>query len=173
VTCKLNARIVIASNELPRLSDSSGAVASRMVLLRLSRSFYGSEDTALTAKLLLELPSIALWAVGGWKRLRDRGHFVQPQSSAGLLGELADLGSPIAEFVRERCAVEAEFRVSRDDIYGEYVRWCAEHGKKHPEDAAGFGRALRAAVPSLGDSQPRVDGKPVRFYLGIRLRTEF
>ena len=53
-TLQLPTRIVVLSNELPRLADASGALASRFVTLVSSRSFYGKEDTGLTEKLLAE-----------------------------------------------------------------------------------------------------------------------
>ena len=75
---------MLISNELPRLNYASGALASRMILLKLSRSWFGKEDTGLTGRLLKELPGILLWAIGGWQRLQQRGRFVQPESAAQL-----------------------------------------------------------------------------------------
>ena len=37
VESKLDTRLMLLSNELPRLSDVSGALAGRMIILRLSR----------------------------------------------------------------------------------------------------------------------------------------
>ena len=168
VNCKLPTRIMILSNELPRLGDSSGALAGRMILLRLTRSFYGEEDPALTDKLRKELPGILLWSVDGWKRLRDRGRFVQPAASQEMMGELEDLSSPIAEFIRDCCEISEVADVARHDIYNRYVEWCGEHGRKHPDEAAIFGRNLRAAVPSIRDAQPRdPEGRKIRVYKGI------
>ena len=44
-TGSLPTRFLLLSNELPRLSDASGAMASRFVVLTLRNSFYGREDT--------------------------------------------------------------------------------------------------------------------------------
>jgi len=169
VTCKLPTRIMILSNELPRLGDSSGALAGRMILLRLTRSFYGQEDHALTDKLLAELPGILLWAIEGWRRLRDRGRFVQPTAVKEMVEELEDLTSPIAEFVRDCCEVENGAEVFRHDLYARYLEWCKEKGKNRPDEANVFGRNLRAAVPNLGDSQSHDNRKKARKYIGIRL----
>src|SRR5690606_3478784 len=57
-TGKLNARFLIMTNELPRLSDSSGALAGRFIILTMQKSFYGREDPALSDRLLEELPGI-------------------------------------------------------------------------------------------------------------------
>ncbi len=173
VTTTLPTRIVVLSNELPRLLDSGGALAKRMILWKFTRSFYGKENQSLTDKLLAELPGILLWSIEGWRRLHERGHFVQPSAGAELIAELADLTSPVGMFVRERCHVDGGAKVARDALYGEYKDWCEAKGRKHVEDEAGFGRALRAAVPDVFDTAPRVDGKPVRHYGGIRIRLDF
>src|SRR5262249_8813472 len=55
-TGRLGVRFLILTNELPRITDASGALASRFVVLTLRETFYGREDLALTDKLLKELP---------------------------------------------------------------------------------------------------------------------
>jgi putative DNA primase/helicase len=67
-TGKLPTRFLLISNELPQLNDVSGALASRLILLRLTRSWYGKEDLGLLDRLLPELPGILLWAIEGWHR---------------------------------------------------------------------------------------------------------
>ena len=47
---QLPTRFVILTNELPKLGDASGAIASRFIVLRLIQSFYGQEDQSLTAE---------------------------------------------------------------------------------------------------------------------------
>ncbi len=118
VTVKLPTRLMIFSNELPRLGDSSGALASRMILLRLTKSFYGREDHDLSIKLQTELPSILLWSIEGWRRLRERGRFEQPESGREMFSDLADLSSPIAQFLREQCVLDDGSRVSRRPLRG-------------------------------------------------------
>jgi hypothetical protein len=39
---------------LPRLADASGALASRFIVMLLSKTFLGREDQTLTGKLLTE-----------------------------------------------------------------------------------------------------------------------
>lgn len=65
LTLKLPTRIMVCTNELPRLSDSSGALANRFLILVLRESFLGREETGLTERLCAELPGILCWALAG------------------------------------------------------------------------------------------------------------
>jgi putative DNA primase/helicase len=170
LTCKLPTRLMLLSNELPRLGDASGALTGRMILLRLRESFYGREDANLSDKLLTELPGILLWSIEGWQRLRDQGHFRQPDSALEMLGDLADLASPVAAFLREQCNVGPQYEVPRHDLFVAYSEWARVNGRKYIEDEAGFGRDLRAALPALANPQHRIDGWPTRFYGGVGLK---
>jgi putative DNA primase/helicase len=171
VTTRLSARFMLLSNELPKLNDSSGALPGRMILLRLTRSWYGQEDVRLTDKLLAELPGILLWAIAGWQRLRDRGHFVQPDASRTMIDELEDLASPVGAFVRDCCRVGPGCQIERSILFVAWKRWCEAQGREHAGNAIVFGRDLRAAVPSLGDAHPRTEsGDRVRVYEGIALQ---
>lgn len=169
MTARLGVRFVMLTNELPRIADASGAMASRFVILTMTESFFGREDPGLTAKLLTELPGVLVWAVEGWHRLHARGHFIEPKSSTGAAQELADLGSPIGAFVREecRCAPAAEIEVG--ELFNAWRTWCARQGNNHPGTAQVFGRDLRAAFPSITDARPRTAGERVRVYRGIAL----
>ena len=91
------------TNELPRLSDSSGALASRLISFVLTKSFYGGENPQLTAELLTEAPSILNWVLEGLDRLNLRGHFVNPESGNDAIQQIEDLSSPISAFIRDTC----------------------------------------------------------------------
>jgi putative DNA primase/helicase len=161
VTLKLPTRFVFLSNELPRLMDSSCALAGRFLVLPLTQSFFGREDPQLTAKLLVELPGILNWAIKGWHRLHDGGHFVVPESSEDAVRDLEDLASPVGAFVREQCVVGAGHRVSVDAIYDAWKGWCERDGRQAVTNKQTFGRDLAAAVAGVvrrRGAQPFYDG---------------
>ena len=142
-----------------------------MIVLQLRKTFYGREDTTLRKRLLTELPGILLWAIEGWRRLRERGRFVQPAASADLIDDLDELSSPIGQFVRERCVVGPGFRESISNLYRIWVDWCKEKGIKEPGIEQGFGRNLAAVIPDLHRVRPTgPDGERYRAYEGIGLR---
>ena len=172
VAMRLGVRFVLLTNELPRIADASGAMASRFVILTMSESFIGREDMGLAAKLLRELPGVLSWAVDGWHRLNARGHFVEPKSSAGAAQDLAELGSPIAAFVREVCQCAPSAEVEASALFSAWRVWCATQGIERVAPSNLFGRDLRAAFPSITRAQSRVGGERVGNYRGIRLRVK-
>jgi putative DNA primase/helicase len=169
LTAKLPTRFTILTNELPRLTDASAALPSRLLILQLTRSWYGQEDTELTAKLLRERAGIFLWAVEGLKRLRQRGHFVQPESGVETSRRLVELSSPVTAFVQDRCELGADKRVGKALLFGAWRSWCEECGHE-PGSLATFGRNLAAAFPAVQSSRPREADTRVTIYAGIGLR---
>lgn len=162
ITMQLATRFLLLSNELPRIADASGAMASRFVIFTMNQSFLGREDPGLTSRLLRELPGVLVWAVEGWHRLRTQGYFKPPASSAAASQELADLGSPIAAFVRDRCVLSPHFEVATDALFVEWCDWCVRN-HSHPGDKITFGRDLGSAFPQIEKGQRRAG----RVYRGI------
>lgn len=169
---KLDARFLILTNELPRFNDTSGALASRFILLTIQQSFFGNEDRGLLAKITRDLPGILLWAIEGLKRLQHREHFVLPASSLSAMNDLEDLGSPINAFLRDCCIVGPGLGIWTDELYSEWCDWCRQHGRDHTGTTQTFSRDLGAAVPGLQTVQRRREGSPTRMYEGVGLSPE-
>jgi putative DNA primase/helicase len=170
-TGKLPTRLMLLSNELPRLPDQSGALASRFLVWKFTESFLGREDHGLDSRLAAELPSILLWAIEGWRRLRDRGHFLQPKSGVELIDQVRDISSPVGVFVRERCDVDPVHQVDVAELFISWCSWCDARRAQTGNEST-FGRNLRAAISSLETKQRRTStGTVVRCYKGIRLKS--
>jgi putative DNA primase/helicase len=168
----LPTRLMIISNELPRLSDSSGALVDRLLILPLTHSFLGKEDTGLTEKVCHELPGILLWALEGWRRLQKRGHFLPPATSADIAMEMMDLASPTSAFVRECCVRDPAAEVATSDLYDAWVVWCKRQGRDQVPNIQVFGRDLRAAMPQIGIRKTREGDERVRVYRGLKLNQQ-
>ncbi len=169
ITTKLLTRFTIISNELPRLQDASGALASRLIILRLTRSFYGNEDRQLSDALHQERAGILLWAIEGWRRLNERGYFQQPASSDELAEQMQELSSPVDAFVRERCLVGPEHSVEIKKLYEAWAAWCDDVGRSDTGRQV-FCKDLIALIPTLQNKQRRFGAYRARWYDGIKLR---
>ena len=158
---KLNTRFFLMSNLLPRFSDSSGALASRFVILHMRRSHYGKEDTKLTEKLLPELSGIFNWALDGLDRLRKRGFFVSPKSSMDKIKEFEELSAPIGAFLRDRCEMGDNLKIECTELFSMWNTWCREQGRDGIGTLQTFSRDLKA-------QDANVMTKTLRGWNGVR-----
>lgn len=170
LTTRLYDRFLILTNELPRLTDSSGALPSRFIVWTMEKSFYGQEDLGLSDRLNAERQAICLWALEGLRSLRTSGRFIQPSAALDAISEMEDLASPVGAFLRERCIIEPGRRISCERLYTAWRDWCQKQGRDHPGNIQWFGRDLRAAVPAIVAKARRVPGDGYeRVYEGVDL----
>lgn len=162
-------KLVMCSNEMPRLADASGVIASRLLILRMTKSFYDVEDTQLFAKLQGELTGILHWAIAGWAKLRERRKFTQPDSGRAMQKQIAELASPVASFVGLHCELGDSTKVETELLYANWRVYCDRTGHQAGSDAT-FGRDLMAAYPTIERRQLRADGRRPYFYCGIALQ---
>lgn len=165
VTMRLPTRLMFLTNELPRLAEASGALSGRFLILRLTKSFYGMENTHLTQQMLNRLPAILNWGIEGWVELNSRGHFAMPSSVTSVLRDLEDLSSPVSAFVRDQCELGSVYRATVDQLYQAWKQWCEADGRMSVSTKQVFGRDLLAAFPEITRHQDNYG----RFYRGIRI----
>lgn len=169
LTVQLPSRIMMMSNELPDMRDSSGALAKRFLVLTLKRTWLGKEDISLSNKLQAELPGILLWALQGLSLLQKRGHFIQPTSSNQTIEELEAMTSPIKAFVSEKCSLYPLARITVPELFDEWREWCATTGYSHAGNVQSFGKNIRAAFPEIEMNRPQEGLTRSRYYKGITI----
>lgn len=166
---RLGARFMLLSNELPGFRDSSGAIASRLLILTMAISNLGREDTTLERDLAREMPGILNWALDGLDRLTQRGRLVEPTSSAEAVALLAASTSPIRAFLDDCCQLDPEASTPKDELYDAWKRWCRTEGRDHPGTKPTFSRDLFAAGVGIKEAKIRIGGVRTPSYLGVRL----
>jgi putative DNA primase/helicase len=169
---KLPTRLMIFSNELQKLSDTSTAIIGRCLVLRMTKSWLGREDIGLLDRLLGELPGILNWALEGLRWLIANGRFTEDPEAAELVAQMTALASPMRTYVEENCDVGEgkEFETHRIVLYHDHCAWRKTNG--HMAIASNtFGASLHAAFPHITSKHiRRPDGLRVRVYTGIRLK---
>jgi putative DNA primase/helicase len=114
-----------------------------------------------------ELPGILNWSIEGYRRLRERAHFVQPTSSNEAVDDIEMLAAPVRAFVRDRCEVKAGVWATLDDLWSEWKEWADDEGRSDPGSKHWFARNLQSAVPGLTTSRLVIDGNREQVYNGI------
>jgi len=128
---KPTARLVGATNELPRLLDHSDGFFRRAVIIKFNRQFSEAEqDRTLLSRLQEELPGILAWAVTGLQRLKQRGNFEVPASSKEALAQYRRDSDPVQQFAEEflrPTEVRADW-VAANSLYAAFRIWALDSG---------------------------------------------
>ena len=110
--------------------------------------------------------------MAGLDRLRERGHFLQPESGQGDVELLHDAASPVSAFVRDCCRLDPTFQVPKDDLYRAYLRYMTEAGHTGRPAKSTFARDLLAAVAGVEGKRAGTNGERQQVFTGIDLTEE-
>jgi P4 family phage/plasmid primase-like protien len=171
----LPTRIVIYSNEILQLSENSNALTGRMVVLRMTNSFYGKEDADLSNKLMAELPGIFNWSLEGLRRRVNRGgYFIQPKTGQELTEMMEEVSNPLGTFFDDVLVLEPAGFVLKEDVFTVYKKWCHNRNIVVGSSLA-FKRKFLAATQHLPiKAKQRRTGAEDRAYVyeGVRFTNE-
>lgn len=167
----LPTRIVIYSNEALQLTENSNALTGRMIVLRMTKSFYDKEDTELSYKLRQELSGIFNWAMEGLRRRLERGgHFIQPDSGKSYLKLMEELGNPLVAFIEDTLEFDPNAEVAKEDVFACWRRWAIKRNMI-PGNEQSFKKKFNSTVQDrpVETGQDRTQGQRTYVYRGIRL----
>lgn len=167
----LPTRIVIYSNEALQLTENSNALTGRMIVLKMSNSFFGKEDTELSFKLEKELSGIFNWAMEGLaNRLTRGGHFIQPDTGKEYLDLMQELGNPMGTFAEDALEFDIGAECSKDDVFNCYKHWAIKKAIP-PGTELAFKRRFLASTQEhrVMADMTRVNGERKHVYRGVRL----
>lgn len=164
---RLSTRIIVVSNIVPKLTDAAGVVPSRFIALEFPVSFEGKEDPDLMAKLMPELPGVVNRWLAGLRRLRERGHFLQPESGEQILELLRARADALGTFLEEMCAINPSYDIEKDVFNTAFNEWLQDQG--HYRMAAAT-IATQLYAHGFSQSRPRRDGGRAQVYRGLTLK---
>ena len=182
----LPTRLIIACNELPAFAETTGALSSRLLLLKFNVSFLGREDYTLKDKLLTEISGINNWALKGLARLRANCRFTIPAITQQAIREFMRDNSPTLAFIQDRLVVNRALNggnlvdveltdepvsVYKKTIQDAYLDWCDGQGIAIDGKTFGwewFWKRMRSVLPNLKE-KPNTRGD-TKTYLGIDLK---
>jgi putative DNA primase/helicase len=166
----LPTRIIIYSNEALQLTENSNALTGRMIVLKMTKSFWSEEDTDLSAKLAKELSGIFNWAMEGLdRRLARGGHFVQPKTGLELLELMEELGNPLSTFVRDTFEFDPNKSVSKDDAFTCWKHWALKRNIPPGTDMSFKRRFLSATQDKYVEAgEDRSNGLRTPVYRGLK-----
>jgi phage/plasmid-associated DNA primase len=171
------ARLILATNNLPRFTDKTSGIWRRMLLMPFrvvvpeADRVHGMDKPEWWHQQG-ELPGILNWAIDGLRRLRQNGRFTTSNLCNRELAAYRVDCNPAALFLAETCAAMPSADVVTADVYARYSTWCDQNGYRRLA-ANSFGREIQRAFPQA--EQGKVwnrEGRRTEGYKGIALRDE-
>jgi putative DNA primase/helicase len=170
---KLALKMWLLANDPPNLNDASGVLPLRFIKLLFRESFLGREDVDLRAKLAAELPGIAVRCVSAYRRLLQRGRFIQPESGKAMALDVARASNPIAEFAQDNLVRDPKEDVECGKVFGRFTNWAESRGYQdliRRTTRSNLTTQLKL-VPGFADLRTMKPNDQPRVYLGLRLKT--
>ena len=164
---KLNVKMMMSSNSLPRTTGTSGGLATRLHVLTMPNSFVGREDRGLAERLHAERHLIMNWAIMGLELLYKDG-FTETASGAEAAQEMTDLAEPVNGFLRESVEVvggDAHYITLRD-MYDGYKRWSADTGHHASSQHQFFAKLNRLPIGGMRKVK-RIRESTAKVYVGV------
>lgn len=152
----LTARITIASNDFLDVPDHSGAMLRRLNVIQFTRNFRNHPDTTLPARLAEETEGIAVWALHGLKRLREKG-FTVPISSRAALAEWERDTNPLISWFQDCLESKPDAVTPKDQLFACWFAWARETKRSTWTKTVLF-RRLKANYSYLSDVGQGIKG---------------
>lgn len=157
-------KIVWAMNNLPYVSDRSGAVDSRVIIIPMMRQIPRDEwDVTLDEKLKAELPGIFNFALEGLQRLRQQDGFTKVAQSQEMSDKYRRMQDIYAAFLEdERWCILDDGRTNPTQLFKAFSAWCSEAGIRNYASKISISREWERLGLKSGNSGGR-------YYAGISL----
>jgi P4 family phage/plasmid primase-like protien len=144
------AKLLIATNSLPRFGDKTEAIWRRMLLCPFDLSLedrYQIKDKA--EQLKKELPGVLNWALAGLDRLNAKKGFTIPQGQKKLMEEYRRDADPARAFLMDNYEGSLnEAYVPCAEVYTAYKTFCETNGC-HAMNERTFGQHVRRIFPQV------------------------
>ena len=122
------AKVMIATNSLPRFSDKTGGIWRRILIVPFDKIFSQAEQIPTMAQeLKKELPGILNWAMVGREDYLKNG-FISPRESSEMLDNYRRDADPARAFLLDNYEESSEDRVVCQEMYDLYTSYCKANG---------------------------------------------
>ena len=172
-SAKSTARLVIATNSLPRISDKSDGIWRRLIVIPFNyqvpekqQDSRFKEDNRPDWKFRDELPGILIWALEGLQRLWRNKKFSVPLSCRELLDRYRLDCNPARTFLKENYRESANELISVDGVYQKYKTFCGESGYQKLS-VSNFGKEVFRTFQNVKKARSGTRGNRYHEYVGI------
>lgn len=174
--CRPTARLMIACNQIPRITDRSQGVWRRIQAMPWSyritdeERVIGMDDPQWWIDAG-ECPGILNWAIEGLYRLRRQQRFTFSEACENLLQEHRSEMNPARMFLIENTEESDNGQIRSTHLYQCYKRWIAENGYK-PLSERQFFKEVKRQFRNVDRKRGGPRNARFYFYSGIQFSQE-
>ncbi|MBL7188162.1 MAG: hypothetical protein ISS70_17705 [Phycisphaerae bacterium] len=168
ISAKPTAKIMIATNSLPRFNDKTQGIWRRILYCPFDLTIEENLQIRNKAEILKkELPGILNWAIEGLRLLREAGRFTVPEDNAALIEDYRRSADPARAFLLENYMWTANGAGVRcKDVYATYKTYCDENGCR-PVGSRLFGKQVGRIFPEIERAKMGTRGAREYVYNGL------
>jgi P4 family phage/plasmid primase-like protien len=144
VKLRLHAKLIVNTNDMPRINDATPATWDRMIVIPFLERFRDTDkdDKDRVEKLRDELPGIFLWSLAGLRRLLQNGKFTECALCKSKVQEHRIESDSVLAFLDECCEKSKGHVVFSQRLYHLYRHYCTETGRTKPFGESEFGKRM-------------------------------
>ena len=160
-----------STNNLPTITDRSGAVFDRMRIIPFEQRFRGTEkqNINLTEELLEELPGILNFAIAGLAKLRKLRQFPQCPSGEKILEQLREDCDHERTFLQETVFAANGAHISTETLYEKYKCWMNTNGYR-AKGKGNFQNDVQRVYPDVYKERERTENGRKEFFFNLSFR---
>ncbi|MBN4076518.1 hypothetical protein JYT16_02245 [Gemmatimonas aurantiaca] len=154
-SAKPTARLTLAANTMPGISDKTEAMYRRLLFLPFEFQIPEEQQDPRYKEsgradwpFRDEMPGILNLSLNALKQLRARGKFHTPELSKQHSEEYRNFNNPVRLFLKDRVEECETGSVPKEILYEDYIKWAGMTGHPVLSDSL-FGRELRRMFPSV------------------------
>lgn len=165
-----SAKIMIATNQLPKFQDKSQGIWRRMLFVPFEKVYAEDEQNKnLADELAKGLPGVFNWALKGMELLKEENGFIIPVKCRNALEDYKRAVNPARVCLQDNYESDSEAEgLPCDEVYLSYVQWCKSNGCK-PLNSSNFGKEVKR---TLNVDKVRGGSREHRVYIysGLKLK---
>ncbi len=169
------AKIMIATNKLPRFADTSNGIWRRVLLVPFNAVIpEDKQDKRLAEKIKsFEMSGVLKWALEGIRSLEQMTRFIEPKSSIQALKQYKRDVNPLVIFLEDNfeqsnCDLD---KIQTRQLRSWYEQWCNDHGYKAKNDT-NVGIQIKKLWPHVEKKRMRQGMDRSMYYTGLKLKND-
>jgi putative DNA primase/helicase len=129
-TFRNRALFMFAANEIPTVSEVSGAYLARIRPYHFPHSYEGRENPGLERIMLGELEGVLVRLVEALRRFDTRGGYDDNTSSRAALDDFARHSDRVRLFLHETTSADPDGFVERGDLFSAFETWAQQNRRQ-------------------------------------------